>query len=70
MAALSLNRAIFLRRVRAVLANYNPFQIIEILDTVRRFDAMSKGNGSRQPATALFRDMLYHIFTAPGKLPV
>ena len=31
---------------------------------------MSKGNGSRQPATALFRDMLYHIFTAPGKLPV
>ena len=70
MAALSLNRAIFLRRVRAVLANYNPFQIIEILDTVRRFDAMSKGNVSRQPATALFRDMLYHIFTAPGKLPV
>jgi len=70
MAALSLRYPMALRRIRAGLANYNPFQIIEILDAVRRFDAMSKGNGSRQPAAVLFHDLLIHIFTAPGRLPV
>lgn len=69
MRALSLNYKAALRRIRLGLQNYNAFQIIEILDAIRRFDAMSKGNGSRQPATALFHDLLYHIFTAPGKLP-
>lgn len=69
MRALSINYKMALRRIRLGLANYNAFQIIEILDAIRRFDAMSKGNGSRQPAASLFHDLLFHIFTAPGKLP-
>lgn len=69
MKALSINYKMALRRIRTGLANYNAFQIIEILDAIRRFDAMSKGNGSRQAAPLLFHDLLFHIFTAPGKLP-
>lgn len=68
--ALGLRNSFALRRIRLAMANYNAYQIIEILDALRRFDAMSKGNGSRQGAAPLFRDLLYHIFTAPGTLPV
>lgn len=57
-------------KLTTVLRNYNAFQAIEILDAIRRFDAMSKGNGSRQPAIALLRDLIFHIATAPGRLPV
>lgn len=68
--ALGLKNAFALRRLRLALSHYNAYQIIEIIDALRRFDAMIKGNGSRQAAPDLFRDLLFHIFTAPGKLPV
>lgn len=68
--ALNIYNAFGLRRIRAGLANYNAFQVIEIIDAIRTFDAMSKGNGSRQDAGALFHDLLFHILTAPGRLPV
>lgn len=58
-----------LRRLRTAMQRYNAFQVIEIMDAIRRFDAMSKGVGSRRPAAELLQDLLYHIFTAPGKLP-
>ncbi|MDE6269495.1 MAG: DNA polymerase III subunit delta [Muribaculaceae bacterium] len=58
-----------LRRLRVAMQRYNAFQVIEIMDAIRRFDAMSKGIGSRRPASELLQELLYHIFTAPGKLP-
>lgn len=57
-------------RTMRVLHNYNAFQIIEIIDVLRRYDAMSKGQGSRQAPAALLRDMMIHILSAPGRLPV
>ena len=69
-AALNLKTTFSLRRIRAALQNYNAFQVIEIIDAIRTFDAQSKGNGSRQDVTLLFNDLLYHILTAPGKLPL
>ena len=69
MAALSLRNSFALRRIRTGMNNYKAYQMIEIVDAIRRYDAMSKGNGSRQSAPALLNDLLYHIFTAPGTLP-
>lgn len=57
-----------LRRIRTGMGNYNAFQIIEIIDAIRRFDAMSKGVGSRQNGHSLLQDLLYHILTAPGNI--
>lgn len=58
------------RRITLGMKNYNPFQIIEIIDAVRRYDAMSKGVGSRQDPYRMLADLMYHIISAPGKLPV
>lgn len=59
-----------LRRIRAGMNSYNAFQVIEILDAIRRYDAMSKGSGSRMDPYKMLGDLLYHIATAPGRLPV
>lgn len=59
-----------LARLKNGKANYSAFQVIEILDAIRRYDAMSKGGGSRQDPYKMLGDLLYHIATAPGKLPV
>ena len=59
-----------LRRIKAGMANYNAFNVIEILDAIRRYDAMSKGSGSRMDPYRMLADLLFHIATAPGRLPV
>lgn len=58
------------KRLQTARRYYNAFQVIEILDAIRRYDAMSKGNGSRQNPYSLMADLFFHIATAPGKLPV
>lgn len=68
LAELKLKSSFQLRRYRTGMQNYNPFQIIEIIAAIRRYDAMSKGLGSRQTDHQLFRDLLYHILTAPGNI--
>lgn len=68
--ALGLRNAFALKRIKQGMNNYNAFQIIEILDAVRRYDAMSKGSGSRMDPYKLLADLLFHIATAPGRLPV
>ena len=65
--ALGLRNDFALRRIRTGMANYNPFQIIDIISSIRRFDTMSKGAGSRQAPTDLFRDLLYRILTTTGR---
>lgn len=68
MAELKLRSQFHLRRYRAAMQRYNAFQVIEIISAIRRFDAMSKGVGSRQTDHQLFRDLLFHILTAPGNI--
>ena len=58
------------RKVSRALGLYNARQAIEIMDAIRNFDAMSKGIGSRQLPPALFRDLIFRIFAAQGRLPV
>lgn len=68
MAELKLRSTYQLRRYRTAMQRYNAFQIIEIIAAIRRYDAMSKGVGSRQTDHQLFRDLLFHILTAPGNI--
>lgn len=68
MAELKLRSPYQLRRYRAAMQCYNAFQVIEIISAIRRYDAMSKGVGSRQGDHQLFRDLLFHILTAPGNI--
>lgn len=68
VAELKLKSSYHLPKYKTGMRNYNPFQIIEIISAIRRYDAMSKGLGSRQTDHQLFRDLLFHILTAPGKI--
>ncbi len=68
MAEMKFKSSYQLKRYRAAMRYYNPFQIIEIIAAIRRYDAMSKGVGSRQTDHQLFRDLLFHILTAPGNI--
>ena len=68
MAELKLRWPGQIKRYRAAMQRYNAFQVIEIIATIRRYDAMSKGVGSRQSDHNLFHDRLFHILTAPGNI--
>lgn len=68
MNALGLRNSFALRRIRSGMAAYSPVKIVEIISAIRRFDAMSKGVGSRQNEQQLLYDLVYHILTAPGRL--
>ncbi|MDE6197419.1 MAG: DNA polymerase III subunit delta [Muribaculaceae bacterium] len=65
---LKLRNSFALKRIRQGMANYNPFQLVEIISAIRTFDVRSKGVGSRQNEHQLFYDLAYHILTAPGRL--
>ncbi len=67
---LGLRNSFALKRIKQGMSNYNAFQIIEIIDAIRKYDAMSKGSGSRQDPYKMLGDLLFHIATAPGRLPV
>lgn len=66
--ALKLRNSFQLKRIRGAMANYNAMQTVEIISAIRRFDAQSKGIGSRQNEHQLFLELAFHILTAPGKL--
>lgn len=68
MAALGIKWPVQYQRFATGLKNYNAFQVIEIIRAIRAFDSHSKGNGSRRPEHDLFRELMYHILTAPGNL--
>ena len=68
MNVLGLRNSFALRRIRNGMAAYSPVKIVEIISAIRRFDAMSKGVGSRQNEQQLLYDLVYHILTAPGRL--
>lgn len=68
MGALGLKWPTQLKRINTARSKYNAFQVIEIIRAIRRFDVQSKGVGSRQNEHDLFRELMFHILTAPGEL--
>ena len=70
MAELGFRSPWQLKDIKAAMTHYGPWQTIEIIDQIRRFDAASKGNGSRQDGYALFFDLLMHILNPLGQKAV
>ncbi len=68
MAALGLKWPSLLKRINLARSKYNAFQVIEIIRAIRLFDVQSKGIGSRRNEHELFRELMFHILTAPGQL--
>jgi len=56
-----------LKDIRAGMQHYDPWQVIEIIGLIRRFDAASKGNGSRLDPYDLFFDLMVHILNPLGQ---
>lgn len=56
-----------LKDVKTAVANYNAWQVIEIIDKLREFECAAKGNGSRQDPYDLFFDLLVRILNPLGQ---
>lgn len=70
MAALKVRYAIQIQDTLQGLRNYRPWQVIQIIDAIRRADAMSKGIGSRRDMYDILHELVFKILTCPGKSPV
>ncbi len=68
MEALQTKSSWSLKKFRLGMTKYNAWQTIEIIGALRDFDRKSKGNGSRSDAYDLFRELIFHIINAPGKI--
>lgn len=68
MNVLGLKWPVQMKKFNVARTRYNAFQVIEIIRAIRAFDRQSKGNGSRRNEHELFRELMFHIFTAPGNL--
>ncbi len=68
MAALGFKSPYQLIDIKEAMRNYNAWQTIEIISEIRRFDAMTKGIGSRQDPYDLLDALIYRIMTARGKI--
>lgn len=68
MKALKLSNPYALKRIRQGMASYKAVQVVEIIGAIRQFATESKGVESRQNEHLLFRDMIYHILSAPGRI--
>ncbi|MDE7126060.1 MAG: DNA polymerase III subunit delta [Muribaculaceae bacterium] len=68
MDALHAKSAWSLKKFQTGMSRYNAWQSIEIIGALRDFDRKCKGKGSRQGEHALFRELIFHILNAPGKI--
>jgi len=68
MAALGFRSPYQLKDIYSAMQNYTAWQAIEIIGEIRRFDAMSKGNGSSMDQYDLLDNLIYRIFNAKGKV--
>lgn len=59
-----------LRDITAGMRVYGPWQVVEIISLLRRFDANSKGNGSRLDPYDLLDDLIFHILNPIGEAAV
>lgn len=67
MTALGFRSTWQLRDIKAGMKHYGPWETIEIIGLIRRFDAASKGNGSRLDPYDLMFDLLIHILNPLGQ---
>lgn len=70
MDALGFRNSWQLRPYEAGARAFNVRQTIEIISAIRRFDAGTKGIGSRQNEYALLHDLMFHILTARGVIKI
>lgn len=68
MKALKLSNPYALKRIHQGMSCYNAVQVVEIIGAIRQFATESKGVESRQNEHLLFRDLIYHILSAPGRI--
>lgn len=67
MTALGFRSPWQLKDINAGMRHYSPWEVIEIIGLIRRFDAASKGNGSRLDPYALLFDLIIHILHPLGQ---
>lgn len=53
--------------IKPGLANYRPWQIIKNISAIRRFDAQSKGIGSRADQFDLFEILIFQLLNNPNR---
>lgn len=70
MAAFKVKYPIQVQDTLVGIKNYRPWQVIQIIDAIRRADTMSKGNGSRFDQYDILHQLVFTILTCPGKSPV
>lgn len=70
MEAFKVRYAIQVQDTLTGLRNYRPWQVIQIIDAIRRTDAMTKGIGSRLDPYDLLQQLAFTILTCPGASPV
>lgn len=70
MATFKVKWPIQVADVMAGMRRYTAWQVIEIIDAIRRADAMSKGIGSRQDGHEILRQLIFRILSARGQSPV
>lgn len=68
MGALGFRSPYQLTDIKAAMNNYNAWQTIEIIGHIRKFDAMTKGVGSRKDPYSLLEELIYRILSARGKV--
>lgn len=54
--------------IRNALRHYNAWHAIEIINAIRRYDAQSKGIGSRRDPYDLLEELVLHILYPTGKI--
>jgi DNA polymerase-3 subunit delta len=54
--------------VKAAMQRYKPWQVIQVIDAIRRFDAEAKGIGSRGDQYDLLRQLVFKILTCTGNV--
>lgn len=67
MAELGFKSPYQLKDIKAGMQHYGPWETIEIISLIRRFDAASKGNGSRIAPFDLLLDLVIHILHPLGQ---
>lgn len=67
MGELGLRGPWQLREIKTGMQHYGPWQVIEIIGLLRRFDCASKGNGSRLDSYDLLFDLVIHILNPLGQ---
>lgn len=70
MAAFKVRYAIQIQDTMTGMRNYRPWQVIQIIDAIRRTDAMSKGIGSRFDQYDLLQQLVFTILSCKGESPV